>query len=387
MKRPSLRCVASRPFIRASGLLVIVVTLATTHASAVPRFALLTGTRCSGCHVNIQGGGPRNELGWSAMNMVGAVSYEDIGLDFMSAETNQLADGLYSLGLDVRLQMAKLGRPPDDKRKLIPMQVAPSATVTPIEWLTMYGQYNAGPLRYPGQTAFEAAAIVQPDFLLPSLKLGHFQPTIGLRWDDHTLFVRRDQAGEGGPIIAPNYAEYGAELSYEGTALISATAGVFTSNNLSRAQRGTDSTKPAFAVRLMLWPQMLEQGINGNIGASVLVNDRFTMVNAFGGVGISDLAGIAGEAVIVRNGSDLRLRNVTVNAYWQLWPWLTAEGRVERGEAWPGGGEASARTATSFVAGLEFFPLPYVELRPEYRYVDTFEYTLAQYALQLHLFY
>lgn len=376
--RVSLRC----PLLA----LVLLATMAPAEVQSLPRFALLSGTRCSGCHVNIQGGGPRNELGWSAMNAVGAWTYDEVGLDLLMGETNQFAEGLYAFGFDARLQVAKLGRPPDDKRKVIPMQVAPSVTVVPIDWLTIYAQYNAGPLRYPGQTSYEAAAIVQPDFLLPSLKVGHFQPTIGLRWDDHTLFVRRDPAGTGSPIIPPNHAEFGAEISYEGDAMVSATAGIFASNNLARANGGTDSTKPAFAARLMLWPQLLEEGINTNIGASVLLNDRFTLVNAFAGVGLADLAGIEGEVAMVRNGSDLRVRNISVTAYWQLWTWLVAEGRIERGESWPAA-DAVSTTAMSYVAGLEFFPLPYIELRPEYRYLDTREYTLAQYAVQLHVFY
>ncbi len=367
-------------------LLLITLALSTSKASALPRFALLSGARCSGCHVNIQGGGPRNELGWSTMNAVGAWTYDELGMEFMTAETNLFADGLYWFGLDTRLQMAKLGRPPEDKRKIIPMQFAPSVSVAPTDWLTMYGQYNTGPLRYPGQTRYEAAAIIQPDFLLPSLKVGHFQPTTGLRWDDHTLFVRRDPAGGGSPVIAPNYAEYGAELWYEGDALVSATAGVFTSNNLARANPGTDSSKPAFSARLMLWPQWLDEGINANVGASILTNNDFELVTAFGGVGLADVGGIEGELAMIRNGSDLRVRNFSINGYLQLWTWLIAEGRIEKGEAFPAA-DATSLTATSYVGGIEFFPLPYVELRPEYRYLDTEEYTLAQYSLQLHLFY
>ena len=40
-----------------------------------------------------------------------------------------------------------------------------------------------------------------------------------------------------------------------------------------------------------------------------------------------------------------------------------------------------------YVAGVEFFPLPYVEVRPEYRLVKTADYMLGYPAIQLHLFY
>ena len=43
--------------------------------------------------------------------------------------------------------------------------------------------------------------------------------------------------------------------------------------------------------------------------------------------------------------------------------------------------------AWQYVAGVEFFPLPYVELRPEYRLIDTLDYRFGQATLQVHLFY
>ena len=43
--------------------------------------------------------------------------------------------------------------------------------------------------------------------------------------------------------------------------------------------------------------------------------------------------------------------------------------------------------AWQYVAGVEFFPLPGVELRPEYRLIDTLDYRFGQATLQVHLFY
>ena len=58
---------------------------------------------------------------------------------------------------------------------------------------------------------------------------------------------------------------------------------------------------------------------------------------------------------------------------------------------------AGAQTSTTkqLVLGLQFFPIPYVELRPEYRLIRVAdktpavanEYILGQYTLQLHLFF
>src|SRR5262249_20797832 len=163
-----------------------------------PRYALLTGTRCSACHINPQGSSIRTDLGFSTMNNVGAFNQSDLGLDSIDAlQSNTFFDGALTLGLDVRLQIAKLGRPPNDIRRFIPMQLATAIAYTPWDELTLVATYNAGPLRYGGQTSFDAALQFQPDITLPMLRVGYIQPSIGIRYDDHTLFTRRDVAGTG----------------------------------------------------------------------------------------------------------------------------------------------------------------------------------------------
>src|SRR5437763_12695928 len=91
---------------------------------ALPRFSLLTGTRCSACHFNPQGSGIRTELGWSYMNQTGAISVAPGELDsngvatsagffpaLYGAQSNSYWDGILTIGLDVRLQIAKIGAP------------------------------------------------------------------------------------------------------------------------------------------------------------------------------------------------------------------------------------------------------------------------------------
>ena len=46
-----------------------------------------------------------------------------------------------------------------------------------------------------------------------------------------------------------------------------------------------------------------------------------------------------------------------------------------------------ATDAQAVVAGVQWMPFPMIELRPEYRYLDTTAYRMAQYTLQVHLFY
>ena len=384
---PGARLVRSRAIIILLAVAAIVAP-AGGSLSALPRFSLLTGTRCSACHFNPQGSGIRNELGWSTMNRVGLISPESVGLDslFANDETNTYFDGVLTFGIDARLQMAKLGAPPNAERKIIPMQLAPALAVQPFEWLTAYGTYNFGPARYPGQTNFDAAVMVQPDITLPSLRLGYMQPSIGIRHDDHTMFVRRDAAGYRTPLIPPNYNELGAEINYEGLRWLTVNAGAYSAHNLAKkSELFLDSTKPAMLARVVLWPQLLDEGINGMAGGSFYGNQDFRMLNGFAGFGLADKATVYGEGSFFKNAAGRIIRNMMIQSTYQLAQWVNLEWRYEWGlSEHPSTGPFYAH---SFVIGSEFFLFPYLELRPEYRYVETSDYTLGQYALQIHAFY
>ncbi|MBS1911645.1 MAG: hypothetical protein JST22_06645 [Bacteroidetes bacterium] len=376
-----------RPVLRTVALCTVAALLCSASVStALPRFALLTGTRCSACHYNPQGSSIRTDLGYSTMNEVGAFNVDSLGLPWLRAnESNTYWNGLVSFGLETRFEVAKLGRPPNDVRMVIPMQLTPTIAINPLDGLTLYGAYNAGPLRYPGQTAFDAVVQYQPSMEAPMLRAGYIQPSIGLRYDDHTIFIRRDVASSAAPIIAPNYNEVGAELTYEGQQWLTVNLGAFSARNLSQADPTVDSKQLSYLARVMLWPRLLEEGVNGEVGASIYGNGRFRMLNVFAGAGLNDRASLQGEMMVTSNADNRTIRNYSVMGSYQLYPWLTLNGRYEHGTT-----ENPARpiaTAQGFVVGAEFFPIPLVELRPEYRYVITDAYILGQYTLQLHVFY
>lgn len=381
-----LRCSPVRRTLALIAPLVVTLLLATaTSLTALPRFSLLTGTRCSACHFNPQGSGLRTDLGWSTMNRVGLFDPDSIGLGFLSpGETNSFWDGLMTLGFDVRMQVAKLGRPPNDRRRFIPMQVAPSIALAPFEGLTIYGTYNAGPTRYPGQTSFDAAVQYQPDVTLPTLKVGYIQPSIGLRHDDHTNFIRRD-AALGRVIIPPNYNELGGELDYEGLNWATINVGAFSGHNLALADISVDATSPSLTGRIVLLPQLLDEGINGMAGGSILLNGDFRMINAFAGFGLADKASIYGEGMYRTNGDGQITRNLMIQGSYELAQWLSVNWRYE----WALSENVFTGPfyADAFVIGTEFFLLPGLEIRPEYRYFKSDSYMLAQYTLQLHAFY
>src|SRR5436305_1403475 len=115
--------------------LVVDVSSLDADGKALARFALLTGTRCSACHVNPQGGGQRTELGWSYLNQIGAFNPESVGIPKTPDDaTNSYWDGIVSFGLDTRFEDARLGTPidtaPSVPRYFIPMQFSPYISIT-----------------------------------------------------------------------------------------------------------------------------------------------------------------------------------------------------------------------------------------------------------------
>jgi hypothetical protein len=238
----------------------------------------------------------------------------------------------------------------------------------------------------------------QPEVTLPSIRVGLIQPSIGVRQDDHTAFVRREAAKSGSPIIPPDYHDVGAEITYEGVHWLTLNAGIFNAHYLSQSEfsigevsSSFDFSKPSYLVRAMLWPQLLDEGINGEAGASYFANGDFKMVNVFAGIGLADKGTIYGEAMYSTNGSDRRVRNLSVIGSYLLTQWLSLQWRYDFGQTeYPG---QELYHAQDFVFGAEFFPLPYIELRPEYRFFrrDQFNQSngsfLGEYTVQLHIFY
>jgi hypothetical protein len=390
--------------------LLSLLLLTATSVNATPRIALLSGTRCSACHVNPQGGGLRTDLGFSAMNEVGLWKWSapKEGEEELLSEpsTNLMANGLIMPGIDVRVQQVRLST--TGKPAFIPMQLSPYLAVLPTKELTIYGNYNIagglyrmrkGSSTYPGQTDWEAAVQYQPSDELPSIRVGMIQPSIGIRNEDHTMFTRREIALNGVNLIPPYYNEIGAEATYEGMKWLTVNAGIFNSYNLSQVDLSLGEVKsqfgfekPLYSARVLLWPQLLEEGINGELGASMFTNgDSMRMVNVFFGFGLADKATFMIEGVHARNKANRIVRNFSVLGSYQFKSWLSAHWRYEWGQTELFQG-IDLSHANAFLVGLEFFPFPYVEIRPEYRYFERNPFTDArehngQYTVQLHLFY
>ncbi len=365
------------------------------QAEGLSQFALLTGNRCINCHISTQGGAQRDELGQYSMDGVGLLAP-----NYVLPGKTAYADGLLLMGADLRGQMARSHVSPDAERRVFPMQAALYGVVRPSNALKIEGSYNFGPEKYDGQRAWTASVIYQPNYNWPALRAGHFQPSIGMRYDDHTMLVRQtpDVAGAVS-LIAPNYAEYGAEVHYYKALWLSLTAGVYRAHALSentvRDADGTlvslieDRDKPSFLGRVVLWPRLVEQKVNIYLGGSWLKNGDFLMTNIFGGIGLQDMVAVMVEYVLSDKDGARKTKTASLDVSFQAMPGLLLFARGERGETTHRRASESHLDLTTrqAVFGVQMFLTPQIEFRPEYRVLDTETFRSSRYALQLHVFY
>lgn len=374
---------------------------------ALPQFSLLTGNRCQNCHTNFQGGGLRNELGWYSNNDVSLLAPADLGLEgFYEAigESNTLFDDALTIGLDFRMQRAKSNKSADAETKIFPMQAALHAAYNTTDWLVLEGTFNFGKARYKGQAVASVSALFQPSFAYPQVRVGFFQPSIGIRYDDHTVLVRQIPGTDYTPLIAPNYAEAGVEIAYEGLKWLSVDAGVFRADMLAentvQDRQGVlhdlvDNNSLSAVGRMVFWPRFFEGMLNTYAGASLLSNGSFSLVTTFAGIGWTDRVSLLAEYAESHKTDMRKTEAVSVELLYQLSSPILLYVRGERGRTTQYLPDDSIRNyMTQWVFGAQLFVLPYVELRPEYRIVDTeqFPQTTDQFksgrfTTQLHIFY
>ncbi len=370
---------------------------------ARPEYSALTGNRCISCHVNVQGGAVRNLLGSYAASDLSIFNLEDTG----AGETFKKINDYHSFwedrilwGFDYRLQSAKLGGPVHSEREIFSMQAAPYLVINPFKWLTLQGQYNFVEALYPAQKSWSASVIINPSYELPQLRIGFFQPSIGLRHDDHTVLIRQT-AGlrRANPVIPPDYAELGAEASYIAFKFLNITAGIFTAESMSENIVFNSQGQPlslipddktAQLVKAVYMPRFFGNMLNVQIGGTYFWGGDFSISDGFLMLGWTDRISFIAEIMMSNKANIRETSNYLLELMYQLHPALKPYIRYESASTDDlTGASKITYEAKQYVFGVNFYPIPYVELRPEYRIYDreAAEGHSAQWTLQLHLYY
>ncbi len=387
-------------------IIALFATVAVT--SALPQFSLLSGNRCSNCHVAPSGGGLRTELGWYAWYDVGVIPRDSTIFSWMYPEdqSNEYLDGALLLGTDIRVQTARSFTDSAAKRAYFPMQATLYGAYRPIKALTIEGQFNFAALRtapntderiqFPGQRMGAFSAILQPDRSLPQVRIGFFRPSVGIRYDDHTMFPYNYVTSSARQnILAPDWAEWGSELTWESERWLTVNLGIFGSEGLSQVRlsdglssySAVQGDQATITARAMVWPRFFEDKVNTYAGGSLMLNNEFQMVSVFGGIGLTDAAYLMFQLTETSLENVMSSTTGMVELGWQVYSPLIVYARYEHGVTSQQRAPSDV-SITSGVIGAQVFVLPFVEVRPEYRLWDTaLDGVATRWAVQLHLFY
>ena len=166
---------------------IIAFSLVLTAASfSLPRFSSRMNLPCQSCHINPSGGGMRTTFGanFGRDDISVKAWQEDYALeDFSTKLTNFI-----SYGADFRfLGFYQSKTSPDvSSSSFFPMQMDVYFNLAVSKKINLYVNPAFGP--YSRLEMFAVAKVLP---LNGYLKLGRFAPSHGLRYDDHTSFIRQ----------------------------------------------------------------------------------------------------------------------------------------------------------------------------------------------------
>jgi hypothetical protein len=392
---------------------LFLLTFVAISLNARPQYSILQtyGTKCNGCHENTQGGGFRSAPGFLSRKDMSVINPSWIGLKgvFDAMSSNTVLNDVVMFGLDFRYQTAKWKYPGVTERRFMVMQATPYLAIKPFEWLEFEGYYNAGydleeKMRYPGQQRAGGSMYIKPAEGMPTLRVGYFQPTIGQKWDDHTMLIRQAPGKEGRkPVIADDYQEWGAQVDYEALPWLGLSAGVFQAENLASTmykfavkkdlnkfdyKNVVDSGSYSTVLRASFHPE-LPMGLTAYGGGTMMFNGDYLITNVFGSLGISETFSICAEYLRSEKKDSRLTMAYLFDVTYQLSESVLPFARLERSIVKEADDRGLPAYTNQYVFGAHINILPFIDLLPEYRiydreHVDGYS---AQWAFQIHVFY
>jgi hypothetical protein len=358
----------------------------TQSSSALPRFALMTGTKCGSCHVNPTGGLMRNEFGVGySMEKLPLAALKDSEFTFSSKLTDNI-----SIGGDYRSQFIYDGGTRTTSFQAMTTTIYGSIMLN--KKITFFFKQDIVNSTYGSLGGPEVYGIAK---VIPGwyIKGGDFLPNYGWRLDDHTSYVRGGDLGfikslgvRPGLLFIPDYKDIGVEIggTIEG---LFVTAGIF--NGTGNTDQIKFSKNKAYAVKTEYMGSISD--VNFRIGASGYGFNAFSMGGFTAGIGTGDIV-ILGEVDWTKNYNVDPVNNpggysmaaygeIDVRAIQGLW----LIGKYDMFDAIQG---ASNDEISRITLGIECFPLSFVEIRPQYRInMETPSVSNDQALVQMHLWF
>lgn len=256
----------------------------------------------------------------------------------------------------------------------------PINTITPSEgWAMLHFVHSSGEI-------FQSGDVVTNAYV----KLGAFLPAFGIRFDDHTVYVKGGDASlshfnRAGFFWSPGYRDVGAEI---GTLLfnhIGITAGMFNgSESLPSATFSVDpSNNKAFCFRIASSGEIIEDMLAGEIGFSRYMHNHTNNDGTPGNMTINAVhfSLRAGPVTvlneydfgnnIVPSGSEgqtvAKAMALCSEAAIRITKGLDVLLRYENFKDENPAGVTAIQVKSRIMIGAQWFPLRFVEIRPEYR--------------------
>jgi hypothetical protein len=341
----------------------------TVSAYAIPRFATRLNLPCQSCHVNPSGGGMRNAFGQSfGRDSLSVKSWqEEYALDDFSTKLSEFL----TYGADFRFLAFYQSRtnPDASLSSFFPMQMDLDFNLAVSKKINLYINPAFGP--YNRLEVFGIARILPANGYV---KLGRFTPPYGLRFDDHTSFIRqatpfRNNMGQqtglevgfkSGSVIAMGALTNGMRGDLDGILAKAVFGKLEVHGELGpiRVLAGVSSYNDVSSVEKL--------NLLGGYASATLM-DRLTL--------IGDVERIRGNSSSMSVSSDLNQRNAPGTDLKQLAVMMEADYELLQGidlklmyDFFDPNTDVKSGTAVRYSGGFEFMPMSGVEVRPLFRY-------------------
>lgn len=347
-------------------LLTVSLIVLTNAASALPRFALMTGRTCASCHFNYSGGQLRNGDGAD-------YAQEDLSLTALRSTQVEYSSEINKnifLGGEMRTQFLSMS---DDNRSGKTFQMMQTAIYTGVTLSEQIKFYAKADIVNSDFEAFATVGIIPKNLFL---RVGAFLPLYGIRYDDHTLYTRGGNTtvfglGKAGLIFPYNYKDAGIELAFMHQNILNAQIAIL---NGGRVYPRFDSSF-ALCGRVELTPSV--DNIHFSIGGSFYNHavpfseaqgGARTMFGGFFGVGY-DRFTLMGEFDAAKNLPRYP-KDAKSQAYFAELSVRIIDGLdlIGRYEGFDPNTEVDNDKLTRMVFGFEFFPWSFFEFRPQFRF-------------------